>query len=177
MEPYLGQIESFAFGIIPKGWAPCNGQLLSIAQNQALFSLLGTTYGGDGVTNFALPDLRGRISLGVGQGPGLPTANLGTRSGEEAHTLLWTEVPAHTHSVNAVNNGANGGTNVPGTGVTLGSARLPAGGAAVNVYSATTPSLSMAAVNFVGGQAHENRMPYLTMNYCIALVGIFPSRT
>lgn len=177
MEAYLGQIESFAFGIVPKFWAPCNGQLLSIPSNQALYSLLGTTYGGDGITNFALPDLRGRISLGVGLGTGLPPAVLGARTGEEMHTLLWTEVPPHAHTVNAMNNGTTGGTNVPGPNVALGSGRLPTGGTAINIYSAATPTLPMTEVNFTGGQAHENRMPYLALNYCICISGLFPPRS
>ena len=177
MEAYIGQIEAFAFNFAPTGWAMCAGQLLSIAQNSALFAILGTTYGGNGVQTFALPDLRGRISLGVGTGPGLPPATLGERSGEETHTLLWTEVPPHSHNVNAVNNGIIGGSNTPGPSVTLGSSRISGSGAVANLYSATTPSAPMTNVNFVGGQPHENRMPYLAMNYCIALVGLYPSRS
>lgn len=177
MDPYLGQIESFAFGIVPKNWLPCNGQLLPIANFQALYSLLGTTYGGNGTTNFALPDLRGRIAMGIGQGPGLQPAVLGTREGEEMHTLLWTEVPSHSHVVNAVNNGVTGGTNAPGPSVMLGSGRLPSGGTAINIYSAATPTLPMTDLNFTGGQPHENRMPYLALNYCICFSGAFPPRS
>src|SRR5215472_3870294 len=104
-QPFLSQIEAFPFNFAPKGWALCAGQLLPINQNQALFSLLGTTFGGDGRTNFALPDLRGRLANGFGQGTGLSNYTLGQRGGEETHTLTVTETPAHNHSVNAVKNG------------------------------------------------------------------------
>ena len=174
-EPFLGQIEAFAFNFPPKGWAFCAGQILPINQNQALFSLLGTTFGGNGMTTFALPDLRGRIANGSGQGPGLQPYNLGQAGGEEAHTLTAAETPSHSHSVSAVNNGTAGGTNVPGAGVTLGSG-YAASGAAVNIYSTDAPTVAMTPVSPAGGQPHENRMPFLALNYCIALQGVFPSR-
>ncbi len=174
-DPFLGQIEAFAFNFPPKGWAFCAGQIMPINQNQALFSLLGTTYGGNGTTTFALPDLRGRLANGSGQGPGLQPYNLGQAGGEEAHTLTTTETPSHTHTVSAVNNGTTGGTNIPGSGVTLGSG-YGSTGAAVNIYSSDAPTVAMTPVGPAGGQPHENRMPFLALNYCIALQGVFPSR-
>ena len=173
--PFLSMIEAFAFGFAPKGWALCAGQLLPINQNQALFALLGTTYGGDGRVTFALPNLRGRIAVGVGNG-----FTLGQADGEEAHTLAVAELPQHFHPVNAVVNGAVGGTNVPGSTEFLASARTSQSGSpAVPLYSSSAPSqgLSATAVGGAGGgQPHENRMPFLALNYCIALQGIFPSQ-
>ena len=119
-QPFLSQIEAFPFNFAPKGWALCAGQIMPINQNQALFSLLGTTFGGNGTTTFALPDLRGRLANGFGQGSGLANYTLGQRGGEETHTLSGTETPAHSHLVNAVKNGTTGGTSTPGGGVTLG---------------------------------------------------------
>lgn len=176
MTPYLGQIEAFAFTYAPQGWAICAGQLLPIAQNQALFALIGTTYGGDGTTTFQLPDLRGRVAIAQGTGPGLSSFPLGQRGGEEQHTLVLSEMAAgsHSHAVNAVNNGTSGGTNVPGSGVTIGSA-YQATGVPANVYGSGSP-VAMGSLGTSGGQAHENRMPFLTLTYCIALQGIFPSR-
>jgi microcystin-dependent protein len=175
--PYLGEIEAFAFGFAPKGWAFCVGQLFPINQNQALFALLGTTYGGDGITTFALPNLQGRVGIGSGNGVGLTSRVLGTEGGEETHTLAQSEVPVHGHQLNAVANGTSGGTNVPSTGVTLASGyAVETGSPSVNVYGSgtTVPMGSLASAG--GGQPHENRMPFLALNYCIALQGIFPSR-
>jgi len=177
-QPFLGDIEAFAFNYAPRGWALCAGQLLPIAQYTALFSLLGTNFGGDGVRTFALPDLRGRIANGSGGGPGLSPYNLGQTGGQETHTLTLTEMPAggHSHTIAAVNNGATGGTNVPGGGVTLGSGYSGASGApAVNIYSSAASTVAMGSLAPTGGQPHENRMPFLGLNYCIALQGIFPS--
>ncbi len=179
-QPYLGEIEAFSFGFAPKGWALCAGQLLPINQNQALFSLLGTTYGGDGISNFALPDLRGRIANASGEGPGLALYNLGQTGGQELHTLVLAEMQSggHTHTVNATNNGQTGGTNVPGSGVTLGSGYASeTGSPLVNIYSSAAPTVAMGSLASTGGQPHENRMPFLGLNYCIALQGIFPSRS
>ena len=154
-----------SFEFAPKGWALCNGQLLPINQNQALFSLLGTTFGGDGRVNFALPDLRGRAPIHVGSGH-----TLGERGGEQAHTLSIAEIPTHTHVVQA--NGGNATTAIPGTGVTLA--------ASVN-YEAYRPATSLTSLspgsvaNVGGSQAHLNMQPFLTLNCCIALQGIFPS--
>ncbi len=176
-EPYLSQIEAFPFGFAPQGWALCAGQLLPINQYQALFSLIGTYYGGDGVTNFALPDLRGRLAPAFGQGGGLSPYVVGQQGGQEMHTLTVGETPAHTHTVNADNNGTTGGSNVPSNAVVLGSGYASqTGSPGVNIYSSASPTLAMGALGPAGGQAHENRMPFLTLNYCISLVGIYPSR-
>jgi microcystin-dependent protein len=176
-EPFISQIEAFPFNFAPKGWAFCAGQLLPINQNQALFSLLGTTFGGDGRTNFALPDLRGRLANGSGQGSGLANYTLGQRSGEETHTLTVAETPTHNHLVNAVKNGTSGGTSTPGSGVTLGEGYAnEAGSPTVNIYSSVAPTIPMGSLGPAGGQPHENRMPFVALNYCIALFGVFPSQ-
>ncbi len=162
-EPFLSEIRIFSFAFAPQGWALCNGQLLPINQNQALFSLLGTTYGGNGQTNFALPELRGRVPMHVGGG-----LTLGQKAGEEAHTLITSEMPAHTHQAKA---SANGPTVTPPTG------NFWASNTGFTAYgTAGNTSMSPQAIGNIGGsQAHENRSPYLTLNYCIALQGIFPS--
>lgn len=163
-EPFLAEIKIVSFNFPPKGWAFCNGQLLPINQNQALFSLLGTTYGGDGRVNFALPDFRGRVPLHVGNGH-----ILGERGGEEAHTLTMTEMPAHIHQVScntAAGNLPNGSNNFWSS-------------LAAQPYTAVAPNATMnpaAVTNAGGSQAHENRSPYLVLNFIIALQGIFPSR-
>jgi microcystin-dependent protein len=164
-EPFLGELRVFSFGFAPKGWALCDGQLLPINQNQALFSLLGTTYGGDGRVTFALPDLRGRVPIHVGA-----THTLGERSGEQAHTLAIGEVPAHTHVAKA---SSRPGNNVIPTGNVLASPLNQSYRAQDN--SAT--SLHPATIGTVGGgQAHVNMQPFLTLSVCIALQGIYPSR-
>lgn len=166
--PFIGQIQMFSFNFPPRGWAQCNGQTLPIAQNQALFSLLGTTYGGNGTTNFLLPNLQGRTPLHFGTGPGLSPRNLGEASGTENVTLLATQLPTHTHTVSA-------NTAAP----TLGS---PAGNLwAQGNYSANGGSPMAGglggAIGFSGNdQPHPNLSPYLVVNFCIALQGIFPSR-
>lgn len=163
-EPFLSEIRIMSFGFAPKGWALCNGQLLPINQNQALFSLLGTTFGGDGRVNFALPDLRARAPIHVGSGH-----TLGERGGEQAHTLSIAEIPTHTHVLQA--SGSNAATNSP-TGAVLANATA--------VYHAPTSltSLSPSSVTNTGGsQAHLNMQPFLTLNFSIALQGIFPSPT
>jgi microcystin-dependent protein len=164
-EPFLSEIRIMSFVFAPKGWALSNGQLLPINQNQALFSLLGTTFGGDGRVNFALPDLRARTPIHVGSGH-----TLGERGGEQAHTLSIAELPEHTHSLNATTNTAT--TNNPGTGVML------AQSTAASLYAGASnlQAMSPAAVANVGGsQAHLNMQPFLTLSFCIALQGIFPS--
>jgi microcystin-dependent protein len=165
-EPFLSEIRIFSFGFAPKGWASCNGQLLPINQNQALFSLLGTTFGGNGQTNFALPDLRGGVPIHVGNG-----AVLGQKAGEQAHTVSMSQMPQHLHFVNATTVPAT--TNTPGTGV------LTAQSTGSNLYGSVASglaSMSSAAVANVGGsQAHLNMQPFLTLSFCIALQGIFPS--
>jgi microcystin-dependent protein len=176
-EPFISQIEAFAFNFAPKGWALCAGQTLPINQNQALFSLLGTTFGGNGTTTFVLPDLRGRLANGFGQGSGLANYNLGQQGGEETHTLTVTETPPHSHLINANNNGTTGGSSTPGGGVTLGAGYAnQTGSPAVNIYSTAAPTIAMGSLGPTGGQPHENRMPFQALNYCIALQGIFPSR-
>lgn len=165
---FIGEIRAFGFTFAPRGWALCNGQLMSIAQNTALFSLLGTTYGGNGQTTFGLPDLRGRAALHFGQGPGLSARSQGEVSGTESHTLLSTELPAHNHAVSQPTSSGEKTTNRPAGAV-------PARGGA---YSTGTPDGSSAlTVGPAGGsQPHNNMQPYLVVNYCIALQGIFPSR-
>ena len=176
-QPFLSQIEAFPYNFAPKGWAFCAGQLMPINQNQALFALLGTTFGGDGRTTFALPDLRGRLANGFGQGPGLANYTLGQRGGEEAHTLNTAETPPHSHLINADNNGTTGGSSTPSGGVTLGAGYAnEAGSPAVSIYSSAAPTIAMGSLGPTGGQPHENLMPYLALNYCIALQGVFPSQ-
>jgi microcystin-dependent protein len=163
-EPFLSEIRIMSFQFAPRGWALCNGQLLPINQNQALFSLLGTTFGGDGRVNFALPDLRGRTPIHVGSGH-----TLGERGGEQAHTLSIAELPTHTHVANATSSNAT--APAPSNGV--GYAR-----AGTQIYGGPTNLVAMApqAVGNVGGsQAHLNMQPFLTLSFCIALQGIFPS--
>jgi len=176
--PFLGQIEIFSFNFAPKGWAECNGQLLPINQNQALFSLLGTTYGGDGRLNFALPDLRSRVPLSFGQG-----FTLGQRGGEEAHTVIMGEMPAHNHFVNVdATTAATSNQVTPANNEVLGltAGQLKDGTPlAINMYSTGSPgtTLDQRTISNVGGsQPHTNIMPYLTLNCCIALQGIFPSQ-
>jgi microcystin-dependent protein len=162
-EPFLAELRLMSFNFAPKGWAQCNGQLLPINQNQALFSLLGTTYGGDGRVNFALPDLRGRVPQHFGAG-----FTLGQRGGSAAHTLTQQEMPAHSHVQTGTT--ANGDTPLATNNffAAVGNMYLP---------PASLTTLLPATVSTTGGsQAHENRQPYLVLNYCIALQGIFPSQ-
>ncbi len=166
-EPFLGQISIFGFNFPPRGWATCSGQILPIAQNTALFSLLGTTYGGNGQTTFALPDLRGRVPVGFGQGPGLSNVQLGQQAGTEVVTLTSAQLAPHPHGVAA--------SNAAATGSRPGGNFLSAGGAFTNASDGTTMNPGMIQ-NAGGGQPHENRQPYLGVNVCIALEGIFPSR-
>jgi microcystin-dependent protein len=170
-EPFLGEIRMFTGNFAPAGWAMCNGQILSIAQNTALFSLLGTTYGGDGQTTFALPDLRGRVPIHFGQGPGLSSYSEGQTGGAESVVLISTQIPAHTHSVNAATTGGNQAS--PASGFPA----VESTGTSLNYSptSNTTMNGSMIAPNS-GGQAHENRQPFLAVNFIIALQGIYPSR-
>jgi microcystin-dependent protein len=176
MDPYLGAILLFAFDFPPRGWAICQGQLLPIAQNQALFALLGTMYGGNGTTNFALPDLRGRAPMHIGTGPGLPSVVQGQTGGTEYVTLNSTQIPPHTHVV-SVNNGAST-VSSPVTGNSIAKLK-DINNEDVKLYNATAANtlLHSNTIGIAGGtQPHNNMQPYLVMNYCIALVGIFPSR-
>ncbi|HEY8907817.1 MAG TPA: tail fiber protein [Rhodoferax sp.] len=170
--PYLGQISIMAFSFAPKGWAQCNGQLLPINQNQALFALLGTYYGGNGQTNFALPDLRGRAGVHVGTAGGVTTVQ-GEQGGSEAVSLSATELPAHRHDLNTVTDFAN--SNVPGNALP---AARPRGGLAIYGPggSADTPMNPSSVQTTGSGQPHNNMQPYGVLNFCIALQGIFPSR-
>ncbi len=173
-DPFIGEIRMFAGNFAPRGWALCNGQLLPIAQNTALFSILGTTYGGNGQTTFALPDLRGRVPLSSGQGPGLSPYTLGEMAGSESVTLLTTQMPTHTHTLNASTQ--PGSATSPAGGVCASG--VDSQGGNVNGYVAS-PNTTMApqAIGAAGGnQPHENRQPYLCVNFIIALQGIFPSR-
>jgi microcystin-dependent protein len=160
-EPFLGELKLMSFNFAPKGWAQCNGQMLPINQNQALFSLFGTMYGGNGQTTFALPDLRGRIPIHRAS-----DFTQGQRIGQEYHTLTMSEMPIHTHSAWA--SSQNGDQADP---------KILAGAANVYAGSSTLTSIAPGTVSNVGGsQPHENRQPYLVLNWCVALQGIFPSR-
>ena len=168
MDPFIGELRCFGFNFAPRGWALCNGQLLSISQNTALFSLLGTMYGGDGRTTFGLPDLRGRVSLAFGQGPGLTNRAQGEQGGTESVVLTAATVPPHTHTVAAsstatTKNPSGALPSVTGAGASYG----------------TTSDLVMSSAMIGGGgsgQPHDNMQPYVVLNWCIAVEGIFPSR-
>jgi microcystin-dependent protein len=167
-EPFIGQIQTFGFNFPPRGWATCDGQLLSIAQNTALFALLGTTYGGNGTTTFALPDLRGRVALHFGNGPGLTPRVMGERGGSESETLTIQQMPAHNHTLNAHSEEAD--TNKSENNCLAGS----------TIYHAPPADVAMAgaSIGMAGGsQPHNNMQPFLVVNWCIALQGIFPSRS
>jgi microcystin-dependent protein len=161
--PYLSEIKVMSFGFAPKGWALCNGQIMPINQNQALFSLLGTTYGGDGMRTFALPNLQGRTPMHMGNG-----YVLGQQGGEQNHTLSIQEIPSHTHTWGATNTPAN----APNPTANLLGAAAEYDGAGTNLVAMYSGVLSGAG----GSQPHLNMQPYLTLNFCIALQGIFPSQ-
>jgi microcystin-dependent protein len=165
-EPFLSEIRIMSYNFAPKGWALCDGQLLPINQNQALFSLLGTTYAGDGRVNFGLPNLKGRVPIHMG-----PSHTLGEAGGQQTHTLTMGELPAHSHVLNAT---SNNGTAIIPTGNLLA-------GSPNQLYHAPDPNLvatrATSITNTGGNQPHENMQPYLVLNFCIALQGIFPSQT
>ena len=174
-QPYVGEIRMFAGNFPPNGWMFCDGQLLPISENETLFQLIGTTYGGDGQTTFALPDFRGRVAVGTGQGPGLPTITLGEMAGEPTHTLISTEMPLHNHTLGANANFANI-ANPNGSTLAIGQS---ANGDAVSMYINQAPNnaLNAQSIGLAGGsQPHNNMQPYLGMNYIICVSGIFPSR-
>jgi len=171
-DPFVAEIRMFGFNFAPTGWAQCNGQLLPISQNTALFSLLGTFYGGDGKSTFALPNLQGSVPVHQGQGQGLSERFLGEQSGAQFVTLLTSEIPVHTHSWSA--NAAPATLNVPGNDRTLARA---SGGTAYKAGVNPNVQLAPEALSPAGGSLpHNNMMPYLTVNFCIALQGVFPAR-
>jgi microcystin-dependent protein len=170
-DPFVAEIRIFPFNFAPRGWAFCDGQLLPISQNTALFSLLGTTYGGNGTSNFALPDMQGNAPMHPGQGPGLSLHDLGEIGGSDTVTLLEGEIPSHNHAFRAA-------------GGDIGDERIPTDrsiartvGVGGNLYGAVASIVSMPPLPLAGGgQSHNNRMPYLTLSFCIALQGVFPPR-
>jgi microcystin-dependent protein len=177
-DQFVAEMRIFPFNFPPTGWAFCNGQLMPISQNTALFSLLGTTYGGDGKSTFALPDMQGNAAMQPGQGQGLSLRDLGELSGSETVTLLVSEIPIHTHSVNATSLPAN--TDQP-SGAILGRGNFTFQGnsGAVVMYNTNAPDTQMAPLAMSvtgGGLPHNNMQPYLTLSFCIALQGIFPQR-
>lgn len=170
MDPFVAEIRIFPFNFAPKGWAFCDGQLLPLSQNTALFSLLGTTYGGNGKSNFALPDLQGRAPMNWGQGPGLSLRDLGESGGSDTVSLLESEIPSHAHTV-LVSTANPAETNSP-SGNALSVTNRP-------VYAAPPVQVSMSDNSLApagGDQPHNNMQPYLTLNFCIALQGVFPPR-
>lgn len=169
-DPFVAEIRIFPFNFAPKGWAFCDGQLLPISQNTALFSLLGTTYGGDGKSTFALPDLQGSSPMHPGQGQGLSLRDLGEIGGSETVTLLVSEIPVHTHAMVTAANEAAESSTVTGNSLTR---------ASLNIYTPAANLSAMApqALSPSGGSLpHNNLQPYLTLNYCIAMQGVFPAR-
>lgn len=171
--PFLAEIRIFPFNFAPVGWAFCDGQILPLSQNTALFSLLGTTYGGDGKSNFALPNMQGNAPMFYGQGPGLSLHDIGETGGSDTVSLLESEIPSHPHALMATPQQADAGTPAPN----LALARSTPG----MIYTATTTpqaQLSDSTIAPAGGdQPHNNLMPYLTLNFCIALQGVFPPRS
>ncbi len=170
--PLIGQVQMFAGNFAPRGWAFCEGQLLAIASNTALFSILGTTYGGDGRTTFGLPDLRGRTPIGAGRGPGLSNYRLGQSGGAESHTLSTATIPSHRHSITTLQDTAPGETATPETG-------LVSAEASEDIYGPGTSAVVTAHVSSRTGGALPVivRAPYLSCYYIIALIGIYPSRS
>lgn len=171
-DPFLGEVRPFGFDFAPRGWAKCDGQLMIIAQNTALFSLLGATYGGDGKSTFGLPNLMGRLAVGAGAGPGLTPRALGEAGGADTVTLLRSQIPTHRHEMKAAASRSPSPTPSDSSVLNV-SGNVPA-------YAATTPTtaLSDTMLSTVDGESlpHENRMPYLTVNFCIALEGVYPPR-
>lgn len=180
-EPFLGQLGLFPYSFAPSNWMDCAGQLLPIQQYSALFSLLGVAYGGNGTTNFALPNLQGRVAVGYGNGTGLSPYEIGEATGSGTVTVLQTEMPAHTHPLNATQD--QGTTNIPNNDDYLANVVVPGEigqpQAQGNVYAPppATTTMGPASINPAGGnQAHNNMQPYLALRYCISLSGVYPSR-
>ena len=171
-DPFVAEIRLFPFSFAPTGWALCDGQLLPISQNTALFSLLGTTYGGDGKSTFALPDLQGRVPMQPGDGPGLSLHDLGEVSGVESVTLLTSEIPVHSHALNA-DTVDLGDTNIPNANATF----AQSSGGTLYQTSTDTQLAANALATAGGGLPHTNMQPYLTVSFCIALQGVFPPRS
>jgi len=169
-EPFLAEVRMVGFNFAPRGWAFCDGQILPINQNQSLYSLIGTTYGGDGRTSFALPDLRGRVPIHVGRSNGGGDHRLGQKSGEETHTLASNEMLQHTHELHASTTDANAGAP---TNHVLARSMTPE---AYRDTASLAPMHAGSITNVGGDQAHENMQPYIALNFCIALQGLFPSR-
>ncbi|QNM85414.1 phage tail protein [Polaribacter pectinis] len=196
MEPFIGQIMAFVGNFAIRGWAQCNGQLLPISQNTALFSIIGTTYGGDGRTTFALPDLRGRAPMHFGNGPGLSDYRLGAKGGVEQVVLNQTQMPSHNHFATATEvtvslkaSSAEADLHVPvaGSSLAAGNEVNGRGTDPIQMYNSSTPDVTLGGgtssatnvtiANSGGNLSHENRQPFLTVNYLIALQGIFPPRS
>lgn len=171
-EPFLGEIRMFGFNFNPRGWAFCNGQLLPISQNTALFSLLGTTYGGDGRTTFGLPNLQGSVPAHFGNGPGIPPRTLGQRFGAATQTLSVSQLPSHTHKARAQSGDGNSPTPVGN----VWSDDLGVSSATYSTLGANADMNAQAIANAGGGQAFDINQPTLVVNFCISLVGLFPSR-
>jgi microcystin-dependent protein len=178
MDPFVAEIRIFPFNFAPKGWAMCNGQTLPISQNTALFSLLGTTYGGNGTSNFQLPNLQGSAPMAPGQGPGLSLHDLGEVGGSTTVTLNTQEMPLHNHSLNANANIANTANPANGSYAEGQWVQAPNSGN-VNIYTVSAPdtALNQKAIGPAGNSSpHNNMMPYLTLNFCIAMQGVYPPR-
>jgi microcystin-dependent protein len=173
MDPFVAEIRIYPFNFAPKGWAFCDGQILPLSQNTALFSLLGTTYGGDGKSNFALPNMQGNAPMHPGQGPGLSLHDLGETGGSDTVTLLESEIPSHSHALMADATPAN--LAAPSTSTAF--ARSAPGTAYKNTTTSLTQFSGDAIAPAGGDQPHNNLMPYLTLNFCIALQGVFPPRS
>jgi microcystin-dependent protein len=173
MDPFVAEIRIFPFNFAPKGWAFCDGQILPLSQNTALFSLLGTTYGGDGKSNFALPNMQGNAPMHPGQGPGLSLHDLGETGGSETVTLLESEIPSHSHGV------LSGPVQFAGnSNIAIGNAFAKSSQGNAYIPAASLVQMSDQSLPPAGGdQPHNNLMPYLTLNFCIALQGVYPPRT
>jgi microcystin-dependent protein len=176
--PYVGEIRIFAGNFPPKNWALCNGQLLAISQNTALFSILGTTYGGNGTSNFALPNLQSRVPLHPGQGPGLSLYDLGEQGGVESVSLPQSQIPSHSHLINCNNATTQGGHGTKSDPAGNFPATQSAGSGIYETTSTSGATMSPLVTTPIGnGLPHENRQPYLTMNFIICMQGVFPPRS
>jgi microcystin-dependent protein len=173
MDPFVAEIRIFPFNFAPKGWAFCDGQILPLSQNTALFSLLGTTYGGDGRSNFALPDMQGSAPMHPGQGPGLSLHDLGETGGSDTVILLESEIPSHSHGVLSVAPNFGASSDVPTSNAFAKASQGSPYAPAANLVTLSDQTIAPSG----GGQPHNNLMPYLTLNFCIALQGVYPPRS